>query len=33
VDKRWRPAMDAGLRERLYRSWQKALARSLDWSA
>jgi len=31
VDKRWSPAMAAERRVRLYRSWQKALARSLDW--
>ncbi len=30
VDRRWRPAMGAG-RERLYRSWRKALARSRAW--
>jgi len=29
--KEWRPAMEAGHRERLYRSWQKAVARSFDW--
>lgn len=31
IDKRWTPAMDPQQRARLYRSWQKALARSLDW--
>ncbi len=31
VERRWEPAMDAGQRARLYRSWQKAVARSLDW--
>jgi glycerol kinase len=31
VDRRWTPQMSAGVRERLYGSWQKALARSLDW--
>jgi glycerol kinase len=31
IDKRWRPAMDPKERSRLYRSWQKAVARSLDW--
>ena len=27
----WRPAMEPAHRERLYRSWQKAVARSFDW--
>ncbi len=31
VDRRWTPQMSAAERERLYGSWQKALARSLDW--
>lgn len=30
-DRRWTPQMSAPERERLYGSWQKALARSLDW--
>ena len=32
VDRRWTPQMSAVERERLYNSWQKALARSLDWA-
>jgi glycerol kinase len=31
VERRWVPGMDPELRSRLYRSWQKAVARSLDW--
>jgi glycerol kinase len=31
VNKRWNPAMERGEREKLYRFWQKAVARSLDW--
>jgi glycerol kinase len=31
VDRRWQPAMDPEQRSRLYRSWQKAVDRSLDW--
>jgi glycerol kinase len=31
TDRRWTPKMDAATRGRLYRSWQKAVARSLDW--
>ena len=30
-DKRWTPSMDAAERERLYRSWGKAVSRTLDW--
>jgi glycerol kinase len=30
-DAEWTPAMDAGLREREYRQWKKAVARTLDW--
>jgi glycerol kinase len=30
-DRRWTPQMSANERARLYSSWQKALARSLDW--
>ena len=33
VDKRWTPAMDAGQRARLYGQWNKAVQRSLDWTA
>jgi len=28
---RWTPAMDAHAREQLYREWQKAVGRTLDW--
>ena len=31
ADKTWRPAMEAARRERLFASWNKAVARSLDW--
>ncbi|MBI3275879.1 MAG: glycerol kinase GlpK [Methylocystis sp.] len=31
ADRRWRPQMIAGERERLVASWEKAVARSLDW--
>jgi glycerol kinase len=31
IDRRWTPAMDPGQRARLYHSWQKAVARSLNW--
>ncbi len=30
-DRRWSPRMDAGERERLYRTWAKAVRRTLDW--
>jgi glycerol kinase len=33
VDQRWRPAMPAAERERLYAMWRQAVARSLDWVA
>ena len=29
--KEWRPAMEVARRERLYRSWKKAVTRSFDW--
>jgi len=29
--RRWTPGMDAEQRERLYRRWQKAVGRTLDW--
>ena len=32
VDRRWHPQMDAGRRTRLYATWQKAVARALDWA-
>ena len=31
VDQRWRPSMEPAQRNRLYRSWQKAVSRSFDW--
>jgi glycerol kinase len=31
VDRRWQPTMDDAQRSTLYRSWQKAVARSMDW--
>jgi glycerol kinase len=30
-DRRWQPRLEAGERERRYRLWRKAVARSLDW--
>ena len=30
-DRRWTPALDAKERDRLYRSWKKAVTRTLDW--
>ena len=30
-DKRWEPAMDEAERERLFRNWNKAVQRTLDW--
>lgn len=30
-DRRWEPQMPAQERERLYRQWQKAVTKSLDW--
>ncbi|WP_342373265.1 glycerol kinase GlpK [Propioniciclava soli] len=30
-DKRWKPAMDEGERDRLYRNWKKAVTRTFDW--
>ena len=32
VEKRWKPAFDGGRRERMYRQWKKAVARSFDWA-
>jgi glycerol kinase len=29
--RRWTPAMEEGERERLFRDWQKAVGRTLDW--
>ncbi len=31
ADRRWAPAMDESLREKLYASWGKAVRRSFDW--
>jgi glycerol kinase len=31
IDKVWQPRMDAEMRERLYRGWQKAVTRTFDW--
>lgn len=31
IDRRWTPGMDAATRQRLCRSWQKAIERSLNW--
>jgi glycerol kinase len=30
--RRWLPNMDEATRDRLYKSWQKAVAKSLDWA-
>ena len=32
VDRRWKPQMDSDRREDLYRSWKKAVTRSMDWT-
>ncbi len=31
VAQRWTPAMDEATRTKLYRNWQKAVGRTLDW--
>jgi glycerol kinase len=31
VDHTWKPSMDASTRDRLYRSWKKAVTRSFGW--
>jgi glycerol kinase len=31
AEKTWTPAMDGGLRERMYGQWKKAVSRSFDW--
>jgi glycerol kinase len=31
-DRRWNPGADSATRERLYRSWKKAVQRSLEWA-
>jgi len=33
LDREFRPAMDAALREKLYAGWKKAVTRSLDWES
>jgi glycerol kinase len=30
-DTEWQPRMDAGIRERLYQGWKKAVTRTFDW--
>jgi glycerol kinase len=30
-EKEWQPAMDAGLRKKLYSGWKKAVTRTFDW--
>lgn len=32
VDHRWEPTMDPDEREKEYRLWKKAVARTLDWA-
>jgi len=32
IDRRWKPQMDSSRREDLYRSWKKAVTRSMDWT-
>jgi glycerol kinase len=32
ASKRWHPAMDRARSDSLYRLWQKAVTRSLDWA-
>ncbi len=31
VDRTWKPRMDPAVRDRLFRQWQKAVTRSIDW--
>jgi glycerol kinase len=33
MDRTWKPKLDDAGRERLYRQWKKAVARSFDWSS
>jgi len=33
VDHTWKPHMDAGTRERLFREWKKAVTRSFNWAS
>jgi len=32
VDRTWKPEMDQGARDQLYRFWKKAVTRSFDWT-
>jgi len=32
VDRRWTPKMESAQRETLYRTWKKAVTRSMDWA-
>jgi glycerol kinase len=31
VDRTWKPAMDADVRDRMFRMWKKAVTRTFDW--
>ena len=31
IDRRWKPMMDRGTRQELYRGWKKAVTRTFDW--
>ncbi len=31
MDRTWKPNLDEALRERVYKQWKKAVARSFDW--
>ncbi len=31
IDKKWKPAMETGLRKSLFATWKKAVKRALDW--
>jgi glycerol kinase len=31
VDRTWKPAMDAAVRDRMFRMWKKAVTRTFDW--
>jgi glycerol kinase len=32
VDRTWKPSLDSGRREQIYRLWKRAVTRSFDWS-
>jgi len=32
MDRKWKPSLEAERRERMYRQWKKAVARSFDWT-